>query len=378
MFTVDVCFNDGKVGKKTAVDDVLKHAIPLLNSGGGIIELRQTKKGKKSATSRDCDEWLQIMERRLGEILLKDQFSECFHYDINVENELNYIFVRSASCLYTEDYAMKIPKHRSVEDAKHHEVIGVLTRKHYGGSKTPSSSLETELSSSEDEELDSGCTEEINDENGVADVPPYFTYGIKIPLQESSTVQFKKIKAEDTKSLVNGIDNYLPKYVSAFANHSGGKVFFGIEDDSVVTGQSVENEQVKHQIEEAVGKVMDRKVNGVRIRIWGTPDFTPEYNREWSLRFIEVQSPKNDSRFVIEVQIFPFIGGMFLKCPRCLKVDEATGEIVQMDFNEWKDKILRHEIGKVGMSHLLLFRYCYTSDLKQARMTTAINKQLRF
>ena len=377
MFKVDVCFNDGKVGKKAAVDDVLKYAIPLLNSGGGIIELRQIK-GKKSATSRDCDAWIQIMETSLGEILLKDQFSECFHYDINVENELNYIFVRSASCLYTEDYAMKIPKHRSVEDAKHHEVIGVLTRKHYGGSKTPSSSLETELSSSEDEELDSGCTEEINDENGVADVPPYFTYGIKIPLQESSTVQFKKIKAEDTKSLVNGIDNYLPKYVSAFANHSGGKVFFGIEDDSVVTGQSVENEQVKHQIEEAVGKVMDRKVNGVRIRIWGTPDFTPECNREWSLRFIKVQSPENDSRFVIEVQIFRFIGGMFLQCPKCRKVDEATGEIVEMDFNEWKDKILRREIGKVEMSHLLLFRYCYTSDLKQARMTTAINKQLRF
>ena len=69
-----------------------------------------------------------------------------------------------------------------------------------------------------------------------------FTEGQNIGCPESKSEQFKKVKHEATKN-VSLADRMVSKhsrfacYVSAFANHRGGHIYYGVKDDGLVEGE---------------------------------------------------------------------------------------------------------------------------------------------
>ena len=61
--------------------------------------------------------------------------------------------------------------------------------------------------------------------------------------QEGKQIQFKLLSSgrDQGKSFADRVRHYCVKYVSAFANHYGGHVYFGIEDaTAAVLGEALE------------------------------------------------------------------------------------------------------------------------------------------
>ena len=70
--------------------------------------------------------------------------------------------------------------------------------------------------------------------------------------QEGKQIQFKLLATnrDQAKSFADRIRHYCIKYVSAFANHYGGHVYFGIEDaTAAVLGEALEA-SMEHKISE--------------------------------------------------------------------------------------------------------------------------------
>ncbi len=143
-----------------------------------------------------------------------------------------------------------------------------------------SSSLEV---SEEDTKYDSGYPQDTPT-NSTHEKHAGFHY------EESDTVQLKLIlKGKATlKELLKGFDKCFLIYVSAFANHQGGNVYFGIHDNGTVKGQVVESEDEKMEVKQMVEKMNRQNENQEIIRIWGKPDFTPKYYEQLSLEFVEM------------------------------------------------------------------------------------------
>ena len=81
-------------------------------------------------------------------------------------------------------------------------------------------------------------------------VPGEYHYGqVEDSLkQEGKQIQFKLLATnrEQGKSLADRIRPYCIKYISAFANHFGGHVYFGIEDaTAAVFGELVDTSMEK-------------------------------------------------------------------------------------------------------------------------------------
>jgi hypothetical protein len=303
-----------------------------LNSAGGVIRINESANNEKTII-KERDIWMQGLEQTLVDILTQNEYKQCIHYNSASKFPYFYLFVRKSKRVCTQSSGLKIPLERSVNDATYMDILNILNRKSGSVSQRESSSLEM---SDEDMAFDSGYTKGTPDEE-----LDKFHFEKKVSSDESDTVQFKLIKngRATMKDLLKGIDSYLPNYVSAFSNYYGGKVYFGVHDDGTVKGQLVEGEDEKKQIKEMVEKVMKRKnENQEMVRIWGTPDFIPKYDEQWSVEFVEViGKPEGDERCVVVVKIFPFDGGMFLEHPLAWKVDESSEEIVKIDFVEWRN-----------------------------------------
>ena len=87
----------------------------------------------------------------------------------------------------------------------------------------------------------------------VTDKPQFYFINSTFPISEDSNVEFKQLSGLSVTPL---IDNVL-KYVCGFLNASGGKLFYGINDDGVVEGVLLSQEgtlQVKQMLETAIEK----------------------------------------------------------------------------------------------------------------------------
>ena len=301
-----------------------------MNSAGGVIRINESGNDEKTII-KQRDIWKQRLEQTLVDILTQDEYKQCIHFNSASKFPHCYLFVRKSKRVCTQSSGLKIPLECSIKDATYNGILNILNRKSVSVSQRESSSLEM---SDEDMEPDSGCTP---DEEHAE-----FHYEKNVSFNESDTVQFKLIKegSGTMKDLLKGIDSHLPNYVSAFANYRGGKVYFGIHDDGTVKGQLVEGEDEKREVQETVEKVMKRNnENQEMLRIWGKPDFIPQYGAQWTVDFVEViGKPKGQSGCVVVVTIFHFHGGMFLEHPLAWKVDETSETIDNMGFDEWRSR----------------------------------------
>ena len=163
-----------------------------------------------------------------------------------------------------------------------------------------------------------------------------FFKGKNVESKEDVNVQFKSLKAAATKRVtladrVVSKSNKLALYVSAFANHGGGHVYYGIDDDGIVEGEEVSN---KDEIIRKVDKAMSKL-------IW--PDYCckPQRGQEWDIFFVPVKNSEGEvipSIFVIVIAVGCCSGGVFVDVPESYHI--VDGKVEKMSLELWKAKFL--------------------------------------
>ena len=157
-------------------------------------------------------------------------------------------------------------------------------------------------------------------------------------IRESKTVQLKYLEAQATKRTtladrIIGKGNKFTCYVSAFANYSGGHIYYGIRDE-VVVGELIPNERDKIEITKKVEKA-------IKKMIWPEDVGQPKRTKQWDIFFEPVVDKNNKpipSTFVIVIYIAACLGGVFTEEPECYEmVDE---KIRKMSLATWKKRML--------------------------------------
>ena len=166
-----------------------------------------------------------------------------------------------------------------------------------------------------------------------------FTMHNGCSFHENKMVSFKHLKANSSKRTtladrMTGKANKFSCYVSAFANYSGGHIYYGITDEGVVEGEFIPNEKDKGEIIKKVEKVINKM-------IWPEQIGQPKRGEQWEIFFesvIDENSNHIPSTFVIVICIAPCLGGVFTGGPECCGV--VQGKVQKMTFATWRKRVL--------------------------------------
>ena len=165
-----------------------------------------------------------------------------------------------------------------------------------------------------------------------------FCKGKNCGLHENKLCEFKHLKAKQSNCTsladrMTGKGNKFSCYVSAFANYSGGHIYYGIADDGVVEGELIPNKKDKEEIIKKVEKVINKM-------IWPEQIGQPKRGQQWEIFFeqvVDANSKPVPSTFVIVIYIAPCLGGVFTEEPECYEMIER--KVHKISYISWKRKI---------------------------------------
>ncbi|CAC5380773.1 unnamed protein product [Mytilus coruscus] len=288
---------------------VLKYVCALLNSGGGILHMRNLDHVQIGVQPKHLDTWWSGMENKFADILSCDDICNYFDMVGNYSDPDLYLFVKSAEHLCSLDYHCRLPTDTATHEVTYHSVMKLLQQK------------------------GAPCT--ISD---LPQIPENFQYArtdSKIK-QETKQIQFKYLSegSKDSKPIPQKIKQMVSKYISAFANHEGGHILFGIDD----VRASAMGELLSEDDQDRTVELINHRMENV---IWGDEEFIPEQGKHWDICFKPViGSPKKKARRVIVVvSVCKFPGGVFTASPDSYFVNEF-GDIETWKFSEWKLSML--------------------------------------
>ena len=165
-----------------------------------------------------------------------------------------------------------------------------------------------------------------------------FSHGEAVPLEEGKDVQFKCLedKASENSSLAKRMTNPRNKlllYVSAFANGSGGHIYYGIKfNDSgeyVAWGQNVDDKiKITNEVKNAIDKLF----------VWPDNKVGLKKEKQWDI-FFEKVSNTQEARYIIVISVNSHDRGVSTGPPESYVFDKH-GEVQQMEFREWTEKYL--------------------------------------
>ena len=179
-----------------------------LNSNGGKLNL-------KFEDDQVLEDMLWMIEQRLNDVI-----GSCL---LNKK-------VKMQRCEVTKELVFLVDSSQSLCTADYHLYLPTQTQ------AVPISPWETpdHVKSILNREL---CRQQIQVEDFVLNQQVSFT--------ESDFTQFKQLKAESSKCIsladrMTNKGNKLERYISAFANKNGGRIYYGISDEGVVKGEVIE------------------------------------------------------------------------------------------------------------------------------------------
>ena len=296
--TIPVTVVASEINKSKLKKQIISAICALLNSDGGEV-----------ICSSSIFSIIRQLEQAMNEICGSSVVTN--NLDFESDHEFKIVRVKKSNILITTNYNLCLPSHSQIVQVCPKEPIGkikeLLNRKF----------VEQPV------ECGSHCHE--------------FFEGKECHLNEEKTKQFKQIKSEETNGTtlgdrMTGYANRFSHYVSGFANHRGGHLYYGIHDDGVVEGEFIQNETEQIEITKKV-EVAIKKL------------FWPEQvkkGKHWEIFFEPVMDSCSNpipSTFVIVVYIAPCVGAVFVKKPECYEV--VNDEVNQMSFSTWKERILR-------------------------------------
>ena len=337
-----VRFDDKKLKyKEEIVKGVIAATCAMLNSNGGKVVINF--EGSHSISVSQISSVVRRIEQNLVTII-GTNITEYVNYE--EEEETVTMFVEKADLFITIDYNLYLPSKTQVNQVppsqSQDKVKEILNRRVVEEPVECESRMKLFYK-------EKGCG-----------------------LSETKTVQLKNVKAEKSKrtTLADRMfckGNKFSCYVSAFANFKGGHIYYGIDDDGVVVGESIPDELESR-------KITTRIENTINKMIW--PEL-PKQKVNWDIFFEPVLDDNNapiSSTFVIVIYIAPSCGGVFTEEPECYEMVE--GEIKKMSFARWKERILRPiELFHLPITDSTVKRDSWSSS-KTERICTRADEQL--
>ena len=217
---IEFAFTKVEENKKfgdTKLSEVIQAVCGLLNSNGGTLKLYSNAKENFS-----FDKLFRKFEQRVKELV--GCFESCKKFDI---------LASSSDEKYTE-VVLKIESSENFCTVNYNLYLPHETQVNLIPPTEPLKNVRAILTGPRLIE----CEQLIE----LASHRKGFIVGQNIGSPESKTEQFKKVKSEATKS-VSLADRMVSKhsrfacYVSAFANHRGGHIYYGIKDNGYVEGE---------------------------------------------------------------------------------------------------------------------------------------------
>ena len=341
--TMDVCLSmtkDNKKYKKEKMKEIISSFTAVLNSNGGRVSL-----ALQSGTTSDVQNLKRAIEQRLSDILGFSSMRDHIELVSSRTDELVYT-VEGAYRLCTMNYNLYIPTETQATAVPPKTPIADVKE------MLPSQKCIVEMKQLV--EIGTHCKEFVYEQN------------IGNPRVESKTVQFKKLKAEKSKCVTLGDRmtnkaNKFANYVSAFANHRGGHIYYGVQDDGVVKGELVED---KEEITKKVSKAINKMV-------WPTECEGPKRGQHWEIFFEPVHDVNGvvvPSTFVIVVYIARCAGGVFTEEPESYHAVDS--EVRRIESKAWREMIFQTTLQK----HVKRLRW--SSERNEKRFYSLLEKMV--
>jgi hypothetical protein len=307
-------FENRKKYKEQILQEIIAAICAMLNSNGGKVVIHINSDSNipiEGFPSSQMSLVIRILEQSMTSMIGLHQTISKINFKEDKESIV--ILVEKADSLITSNYNLYLPSETQVVQVSPLEplgkVIDMIIRK---------------------------VVQELVEHGSHCQI---FLKGDDCGFHESNIVQLKNPKASSSKrtKLADRMTSKSIKfscYVSAFANHCGGHIYYGIRDDGVVEGELISNEEDIIEITKKVEKTINKL-------IWPEQIDQPKRGVHWEIFFepvLDQNSKPIPSTFVIVIYIAPCLGGVFTEEPECYEIVE--GEVKKMSFATWKKRIL--------------------------------------
>ena len=293
--------------KEKKMKEILSNICALLNSGGGTLVLPYEKTPPKNHVLGVARMIEQRTQEFTGCVTMVSKIVKC------VQPQRIEILVKPSEDFFTLNYNLFLPTETQVipvpatDPAK--EVKEILKGTTVMGSKSPQLPR---------------CRDFVKSQNS--------------GLQEGTSVQLKNLKSSAAKCVhisdrIVNKSNKLTCYASAFANHEGGQIYYGIKDDGIVEGQLI-TEADKVEVIQKVNRALTKM-------IWPKHVNKPEKGKNWNLYFESVKDSYGNpikSTSVIVIEVYRCPGGVFTEEPESFHIIRGKAERMSMEL--WKQKFM--------------------------------------
>ena len=294
----------------STIEDILITCNALLNSGGGLLEIKLSELQNDGRKKDSVDSFWKKLEPSLIEMIYPASYANVFDRCI-LPNQIQ-LFVNTPKHFCTRKYNLYESSDASVLPATHYKVAEIL------GEKPRDSKGGT----------DSNVRFALKD---LPKIPEKFRWKEQFDLTESKQLQYKNFTSSKD-FLANHVHRQkIRKQLSAFGNCDGGVILLGVSDDQQVFGVDLAKNK-RDDVEEKVSFQV-RKV---------CCNFEPVRGVHWDVAFSTVTGSESNSVIVIKMAGIQGSGGIFGKCPESYELgSDKDGRYVArlLEFPEWKKRM---------------------------------------
>ncbi|XP_002741685.1 schlafen family member 9-like [Saccoglossus kowalevskii] len=299
-------------------DEIIVKTCALLNSGGGVLRIKNVENKQINKLPIFFDRWLKSIDEAIKKLIDPQNMSDFVSVEGDCSSEYVNFFVTAAK------------EWKSIN-------LDCYSASNCEVTKMSISQVKTLLS-----ERKKKCSIKCHLED-LPKLPHQLTKEEYMPAnlsREDTQVQFKNINiSKDTI-----LSDNLGKYISGFANTRGGHIFFGVDDECITKGidlKNINSIKLKQKVKRELEKIQ-----------WG---FVPQENTHWKITFIPVTSESSvdndeenekmgnchdDGNIVIVISVagIKYSGGVYRRIPESYYLDEETKVVKMEDFEEWAAK----------------------------------------
>ena len=291
---------------------VLKNACALLNTGGGVLVIKIAD--IQSLAGDSVDNFWKTIEPGLR-ALITSRYDEVFDRPEFSDEVL--LFIRAPQHFCTLKYNLFLPSDISAYEASYEETLEVLEKQpsKWGKKKKPYP-IGVPL-------------------NNLPTVPKMLKCNQSLSFHESKQVEFKHWTSDKYLDHNNhGQRQSIEKWISAFANGSGGVILLGVTNKGCVLGQELNADNSPEVMEQRVSSLFNKMIC----------DFTLERGTHWDMEFVPVVGSKSKAVIVIYVAGMASCGGVFTNFPKSFELKSCGKDgnkvPIQLDFKGWKERML--------------------------------------
>ena len=273
----------------------------------------------QKAKPKDLDKFFQRLDNKMKSIIDPSSYGDVFDRSGKFNHQEILLFVKAPRHVCTVSSNLYLASDTSISHASNKEIQDIQKMYNEDEAHIPT-----------------------NDLSGLPAFDPneFRCCGKEVSFHGDKQVQlkhFKKEKGSNNEEPLEQRENCLRdvcRYISAYANADGGRIFIGINDDSKVQGQVITNKET----------FAEKLCSLISNMHWG---FSPVKGTHWDVEFFPVKGSSSDSVvghvIVVSVAGMRSCGGVFFKAPESYYlqpgVEPNRDELCSLRLEEWKERI---------------------------------------